>query len=155
MSRKLLITALFATLSATADISVPDSTGTDIPASTAQEAAPYIQLGKDIMQAVKELTDTLNTVNDTASADAAAPAVSQLTHSMRELQAKAESMPATDAGVETYVSQALNVPEAQSIISHFVQAIIRISMANAYNSEALVNALEPLMGALPQPQSRN
>lgn len=150
MSRHLLITAIMATLPTLADISLPGGSSSNIPASTVQEAEPYIQLGKDIIQAVKELTEILNGVKDTATADAAAPAVHKLTLRMRELQAQAEAMPATDAGVEALVSRSLNVAEAQNTISSFMQVIIRISMANAYNSEALITALEPLMGAMPQ-----
>ena len=149
--KRLLFTALVAASPlAMADISL----GTAAPANAAApaistEAQTYIDMAQEVIAAVRNLTTVLETVQDTASADAAAAQIRALTASMQELQARAEAMPRPSAAVEQQVRSCINVQEIQQLASSFMSSFIRIGMNNAYGSQALLDSLGPVMNTMP------
>lgn len=137
---------------ALADISLGTTTPTFPKAAATPAAEEYVQMANEVMAAVKELTTILEGVKDQASADAAAPQVSNMTMRMIELQKKAEAMPRPGIEVENQVRASMNVAEVQQTVSSFLESFIRIGMSNGYGSQALMNALGPVMNAMPGSQ---
>lgn len=149
-----LLTALLTMTAplALADISLGSTTPTFPKAAATPAAEEYVQMANDVLAAVKELTSILEGVKDQASADAAAPQVSSLTARMIELQKKAEAMPRPGIEVENQVRAGMNVAEVQQTVSSFLESFIRIGMSNGYGSQSLLNALGPVMTAMPGSQ---
>lgn len=148
--KRLLITALVAASPlAMADISHGTPAPAEVSASISEEARPYIDMAQEVLAAVKNLTTILETVQDTASADAAAAQVRSLTDAMQGIQARAEAMPRPSAAVEQQVRSSINVQEVQQVVSSFMGSFIRIGMNNAYGSQALLDSLGPVMNAIP------
>lgn len=137
---------------ALADISLGTTTPTFPKATATPAAEEYVQMANEVMAAVKELTTILEGVKDQASADAAAPQVSNMTMRMIELQKKAEAMPRPGIEVENQVRASMNVADVQETVGAFLNAFIRIGMSNGYGSQALLNALGPMMNAMPGSQ---
>lgn len=135
---------------AMADISL----GANSPAAVAAapSATEYVKTAHDVLSVVKELTVILEGVKDQASADAAAAQVGSITARMVELQKKAEAMPRPSAEVESLVRNGINVAEVQQVVSSFMNSFIRIGMNGAYGSQALLNALGPVVNAMPGSQ---
>lgn len=135
---------------AMADISL----GANAPAAeaAAPSATEYVKTAHDVISVVKELTVILEGVKDQASADAAAAQVGSITARMVELQKKAEAMPRPSAEVESMVRNGINVAEVQQVVSSFMNSFIRIGMNGAYGSQALLNALGPVVNAMPGSQ---
>lgn len=135
---------------AMADISL----GTTAPAAVAAvpSSTEYTKAANDVLSVVKELTSILEGVKDQASADAAAAQVSSITARMVELQKKAESMPRPSAEIESMVRNGINVAEVQQVVSSFMDSFIRIGVNGAYGSQALLNALGPVVNAMPGSQ---
>ncbi len=122
-------------------------TGGGIPAteSIAPSTGEYTRLAQDVLAVTRELTAVLASVQDTGSADAAAVRVKELTPRLHALQAKSESMPRPGAAVEAAVRSEINIQEVQQIAHNFVNALIQIGMNNAYGSQALMDAMQPLL----------
>lgn len=135
---------------AMADISL----GANAPAAVAAvpSATEYVKTAHDVLSVVKELTVILEGVKDQASADAAAAQVGSITARMVELQKKSEAMPRPSAEVESMVRNGINVAEVQQVVSSFMNSFIRIGMNGAYGSQALLNALGPVVNAMPGSQ---
>ncbi len=135
---------------AMADISL----GANAPAAVAAapSATEYVKTAHDVLSVVKELTVILEGVKDQASADAAAAQVGSITARMVELQKKAEAMPRPSVEVESMVRNGINVAEVQQVVSSFMNSFIRIGMNGAYGSQALLNALGPVVNAVPGSQ---
>lgn len=135
---------------AMADISL----GTTAPAAVAAvpSSTEYTKAANDVLSVVKELTSILEGVKEQASADAAAAQVSSITARMVELQKKAESMPRPSAEIESMVRNGINVAEVQQVVSSFMDSFIRIGVNGAYGSQALLNALGPVVNAMPGSQ---
>lgn len=148
--KKLLIISLLAAPMVFADISLG---GNPLPPAAGQnttvDASEYVSMAQDVINSVKELTGILTGVKDTATADAAAPQVNAMATRMLELQKKSESMPRPSAEVELQVRNSINMQEVQQVVSGFLGAIITLGMNNCYGSEALLNALAPIMNAMP------
>lgn len=152
--KALFLTALMtvATPLALADISLGTNAPAPAEATESPAAAEYVQTANEVVAVVKELTTILEGVKDQASADAAAEKVGRITLRMIELQKKAEAMPRPGAEVEAQVRSSINVAEVQQTVSSFLESFIRIGMNNAYGSQALLNALGPVMNAMPAGQ---
>lgn len=145
---------LTALLTVAAPLAMADiSLGSGTPAPVVSPAATeYAQTANEVLSIVKELTGILAGVKDQASADAAAEQVSSITQRMLELQRKAEAMPRPGAEVEAQVRGSMNMAEVQQTVSSFLESFIRIGMNNAYGSQALLNALGPVMNSMPAGQ---
>ena len=148
--KHLLFTALVAASPlAMADISLGTAAQANTAATISTEAQTYIDMAQEVLTAVRNLTTVLETVQDTASADAAAAQIRTLTVSMQEIQARAEAMPRPSAAVEQQVRSCINVQEVQQLASSFMSSFIRIGMNNAYGSQALLDSLGPVMNTMP------
>lgn len=136
---------------ALADINLGSPAAPEVKAERAAEndAQQYLDMAHEVMQAVKELTALLQNVQDQASADAAAAQINSVTTRMIELQQKAEAMPTPSAAVELQVRNSMNLAEVQKTAGDFINSFIRIGMNNAYGSQALINALGPVVNAMP------
>lgn len=148
--KRLLFTALVAASPlAMADISLGTPAPGNEAATISAEAQPYLDMAQEVITAVRNLTTVLETVKDTASADAAATQVRSLTVAMQQLQARAEAMPRPSAAVEQQVRSRINVQEIQQLANSFMSSFIRIGMNNAYGSQALLDSLGPVMNSMP------
>ena len=144
--RTLILTALFAL----APLSMADiSYGNQATAPAAEE---YAKLANDVISVIKNLTQVLESVKDQASADTAAPQVRNTTAKLLELQRKTEDMPRPTNEIEQLVRSNINLPEVQHIVNNFLVTLIQIAMNNAYGSQALLDALGPVMNSIPNTQ---
>lgn len=135
---------------AMADISLGTSAAdAAIAESQAAEAKPYVELAQEVNNAVAELTAILQSVQDQASADASAPQIRSLTARMIELQNKAEAMPRPSTAVEFQVRNSLDLAKVEQTVKDFINSFIRIGMNNAYGSQPLIDALAPIVNAMP------
>lgn len=148
MKNYLLTAAIAAMPLAMADISMGTGSAPEPPEVPSAELQEQIDLAKAVIQSFKDLTTTLNGITDQASADAAAAQVSSQIQRMQELQRKAESAPQPTASIEAQMQQHINVQEVRQTVNTFMEAIIRLGMNSAYGSEALMQALSPLMNPL-------
>lgn len=147
--KKLLLISLFAAPVAFADISLG---GTPLPPGAltgTADATEYVSMAHEVLNCLKELTGILNSVKDTASADAAAPKVTEVAARLQALQTKSESMPRPSSEVEAQVRSSVNPQEVQQIAGDFLGAVITIAMSNGYGSSSLITALTPIMNAMP------
>ncbi len=151
--KAILTTALALSIPAVqADISMGSGVPISIPAEqpkAPQDAEEYLSIAKEVLEIVKELTGVLAGVKDTASADAAAPQITPLTTKLISLQKKSEAMPRPGSEVEQLVRANINVQEVQQVVGSFLESFIRIGTNNGYGSEALLNALSPVLNAMP------
>ncbi|MBO5684166.1 MAG: hypothetical protein J6R92_04395 [Akkermansia sp.] len=144
--RTLILTVLFALAPLSmADISYGNK-------ATAPAAEEYAKLANDVISVIKNLTQVLESVKDQASADTAAPQVRDTTAKLLELQRKTEDMPRPTNEIEQLVRSNINLPEVQHIVNNFLVTLIQIAMNNAYGSQALLDALGPVMNSIPNTQ---
>ncbi len=151
--KAILFTTLLTTPLVQADISLGNGTpvvpAADAAAPVSQNAQAYIDINREIIALFKALADALSGVTDQASADAAAPKIQELTTRMEALQSRTDTLPPPNAATEQQVKAEVNVQEVQQLVSAFLQSFIRIGMNNGYNSQPLLDALAPVMNALP------
>lgn len=149
--KAIIYTALtLATPLALADISLGTPAADAAIAETkAAEAKPYVDMAQEVMNAVVELTGLLQGVKDQASADAAAPQIRNVATRMIELQNKAEAMPRPNAAVEFQVRSSMDIAKVEQTVKDFINAFIRIGMNNGYGSQPLMEALAPVVNAMP------
>lgn len=136
---------LLTTMIALSPLAVADIT-TGSPAPATQE---YTQLAQEVVAVVTKLTDVLESVKDKASADAAAPQIQSITTRMLELQHQAENMPRPSNEVEQLVRSNIDIQHVQQVVARFLNAFIELAMNSAYGSDALLNALGPVMSSMP------
>ena len=142
MKRIILATLISATPLVQADISLGTPKG-----SVSQPAAQeYVNVAQEMLQSAKDLTALLKGISDQASADAAAPQVASQVARVTAVQKKAEAMPKPGTQVELLVKNSMNMQEVQ-LAKDFLNAIIQIGMNNGYGSQALLDALSPVIGA--------
>ena len=147
--KKLLLISLFAAPVAFADISLGGTPQPPAAQSAPADATEYVTMAHEVLGCLKELTGILAGVKDTATADAAAPQISEVAARLQALQTKSESMPRPSTEVEVQVRSSINPQEVQQVAGNFLSAVISIGMSNAYGSEALIDALAPIMNAMP------
>ena len=143
MKRIILATLISVTPLVQADISLGTPKG-----SVSQPAAQeYVNVAQEMLQSAKDLTALLKGISDQASADAAAPQVASQVARVTAVQKKAEAMPKPGTQVELLVKNSMNMQEVQQLAKDFLNAIIQIGMNNGYGSQALLDALSPVIGA--------
>lgn len=147
--KKILLLSLLAAPLAMADISLGTPQQPEAGQTASVDAAEYVAMAQEVIASLNELTATLTSVHDKATADAAAVKVNEQATRMMALQAKAESLPLPTPEVEMQVRSSINVQEVQKTVHEFMGAIIKLGMSNAYGSEELLNALGPIMNAIP------
>lgn len=147
--KNILLVSLLAAPMVLADISLGGTPLQPSSQSAGADAQEYITMAREVLNCVNELTGILTGVSNKETADAAAPKVDGITTRLLTLQAKSEGMPMPTPEVEMQVRSSMNVQEVQKTVSDFLGAVIKLGMSNAYGSDALMNALGPIMNAMP------
>lgn len=116
-------------------------------APTAEATTPEAQHAafvKDIIANVNKLTETLKGITDTATADAAAPKVTELVARNKELMQASKNLPqlAPDAAA---AQRALFAAQAKPAMAELRTAMAAVLDKECYGSEALLQALAPFV----------
>lgn len=106
-----------------------------------EQARQHLQLTRNILEVLRELTGTLDSVKDQTTADAAAVKVQEIAVRMQELQMEADSYPALSKEQEKLVKSAINEQEVQDTVHNFLVSIVQIAQANCYESLPMNQAL--------------
>lgn len=106
-----------------------------------EQARQHLQLTRNILEVLRELTGTLDSVKDQTTADAAAVKVHEIAVKMHELQTQADSYPALSKEQEKLVKSAINEQEVQETVHNFLVSIVQIAQANCYDSPSMNQAL--------------
>lgn len=106
-----------------------------------EQARQHLQLTRNILDVLRELTGTLDSVKDQTTADAAAVKVQEIAVRMQELQMEADSYPALSKEQEKLVKSAINEQEVQDTVHNFLVSIVQIAQANCYESLPMNQAL--------------
>lgn len=94
---------------------------------------------------IREATALLQGMQDTASADAAVPALQALAERMRQLQKDAAGFVPPSAAEEAAFKAATNVAEIKKTVNAFLNALETVIQADCYHSPALLEELPKLM----------
>lgn len=116
-------------------------------APTAAATTPEAQHAafvKDLIANVNKLTETLQGITDTATADAAAPKVTELVARNKELMQASKNLPqlAPDAAA---AQRALFAAQAKPAMAELRTAMAAVLDKECYGSEALLQALAPFV----------
>lgn len=118
---------------------MPTASHAATPADETEEA--YLQIGRDTVALIKELTAVVNTVKDRESADAAVPKVEEISAELQKLRERAEALPAPDSEHEAFFRDKINSAEVRAAVQNFMFAMLNLAQTDAYGSEDLINAL--------------
>lgn len=118
---------------------MPTASHAATPAGETEEA--YLQIGRDTVALIKELTEVVNTVKDRESADAAVPKVVEISAELQKLRERAEALPAPDSEDEAFFRDKINSAEVRDAVQNFMFSMLNLAQTNAYGSEDLINAL--------------
>lgn len=119
-----------------------DAPTTPAPAvEMSEQAQQHLQLTRNILEVLRELTGTLESVKDQTTADAAAAKVQEIATRMQELQMQADSYPALSKEQEKLVKSAINEQEVQETVHNFLVSFVQIAQANCYESLPMNEAL--------------
>ena len=143
MKTTAILTAALLSLPLTAQ-----ETATVSPAPTAEmteQAQSHIQLSRNILLVLKELTGTLETVKDQTTADAAAVKVQEIATKMQALQNQADTIPALSKEQEALVKACINEQEVHETVHHFLISVVEMAQANCYESEPMSHALAQVL----------
>lgn len=97
----------------------------------------------EMLTTLDDLSTALEGVTDKASADAAAPKVAELGANVQALQVKSEQMGEPTPELQQEILKRYSKPLEESV-GKFLQASMKVGMANFYGSEALSKAFESL-----------
>lgn len=116
-------------------------------APTAEATTPEAQHAafvKDLIANVNKLTETLKGITDTATADAAAPKVTELVARNKELMQASKNLPqlAPDAAA---AQRALFATQAKPAMAELRTTVAAVLAKECYGSEALLQALAPFV----------
>lgn len=106
-----------------------------------EQAKSHLQLSLNILQVLRELTGTLETVKDQTTADAAAVKVQEIALRMQQLQQQADSYPTLNREQEALVKAGINEQEVQSTVHDFLVSVVQMAQVNCYESESMSSAL--------------
>ncbi len=136
-----LIAALLSTPLIAQDAAVAPTTTPAPAVEMTEQAQQHLQLTRNILEVLRELTGTLDSVKDRNTADAAAVKVQEIATRMQELQMQADSYPALSKEQEKLVKSAINEQEVQETVHNFLVSIVQIAQANCYESLPMNQAL--------------
>lgn len=106
----------------------------------------YVNISRDIMLVLQNLTQTLGSVTDKASADLAAPKVTQIAGQLHQLQAAADAVPAPAEDLEKALKLSLREEDVKAAVHNFLVTVIQVAQVNCYDSEAMLTALADVLG---------
>ena len=106
--------------------------------------AQHAAFVKDLIANVNKLTETLKGITDTATADAAAPKVTELVARNKELMQASKNLPqlAPDAAA---AQRALFAAQAKPAMAELRTAMAAVLDKECYGSETLLQALAPFV----------
>lgn len=119
-----------------------ETPSTQPPAQTAE--AQHEAFTKELLANVKEMTETLKSVTDTATADAAAPKAKELVQRNRDLMHGSKNLPQLTPDAAA-AQRALFAAQAQPAMAALRAEVSRVLNAECYNSNALLQALAPMI----------
>lgn len=106
--------------------------------------AQHTAYTEGIIANVKEMTETLKGVTDTATADAAAPKARELVKRNRDLVQRSKSLPLLSPAT-TAERRMLFVVQAKPLMADLRAEVARVLGNQCYNSDAMLQALAPLI----------
>lgn len=112
--------------------------------ATKEEAETLL---KGMMTSLGDLAKVLETVTDKASADAAAPKVVELSAKVKELQLSSEKMGEPSQEVQQELMEQYS-KQLEETVGKFMQASMKVGMANFYGSESLTKAFQNMSAAM-------
>ena len=118
------------------------------PAAPAAEAATpeaqHTAFVKELIANVNSLTETLKGINDTATADAAAPKVTELVAHNKELMQASKNLPQLTPDAAA-AQRALFAQQAKPAMEGLRAALTAVVTKECYGSDALLQALAPII----------
>lgn len=115
---------------------------TPLPAAEmTEQAKSHLQLSRNILMVLRELTGTLESVKDQTTADAAAVKVQEIAVRMQQLQQQADSFPSLSKDQEALVKANINEQEVQNTVHNFLVSVVQMAQVNCYDSESMSRAL--------------
>ncbi len=122
---------------------------TQSPAAPTEELTEqtrnHVEVSKNILLVLRELTTTLETVQNKTTADEAAGKVLEIAARMQELQNQAENIPALTREQEELVRANINEKEVQETVHNFLVSVVQMAQVNCYESEAMSKALTAVL----------
>lgn len=106
-----------------------------------EQAKKHLQLSRNILLVLRELTGTLESVKDQTTADAAAVKVQEIAVRMQQLQQQADSFPSLSKDQEALVKANINEQEVQNTVHNFLVSVVQMAQVNCYDSESMSTAL--------------
>lgn len=106
----------------------------------------YLEISRGILQTLRELTVTLDAVQDKSAADASAQRVLDIADRMQKLQAKADTIPVLTPEQEAEVKANINEQEVRETVHNFLVSVVQMAQVNCYESSALNDALALMLG---------
>ncbi len=106
-----------------------------------EQAQQHLQLSRNILLVLRELTGTLESVKDQTTADAAAAKVQEIAARMQQLQQQADSFPSLSKDQEALVKANINEQEVQNTVHNFLVSVVQMAQMNCYDSESMSKAL--------------
>ena len=135
-------TALFAA----AVLCSPLALAQDAPAPAATAVTMDAEAAmSEMVNLLEEFVTILEGINDKASADAAAEKLVNLGTKLQALQEQAENMPEADEATQMRIMNTY-LPRLMGALGRLEAAGQKLEANNAYDSEALLNALNGLNG---------
>ena len=118
------------------------------PAAPAAEAATpeaqHAAFVKELIANVNNLTETLKGINDTTTADAAAPKVAELVARNKELMQASKNLPQLTPDAAA-AQRALFSQQAKPAMAELRTALVAVVTKECYGSDALLQALAPII----------
>lgn len=112
-----------------------------VAADTVGTEADYIRIGQETVALLNDLTATLDSVNDKATADAAIPRVQEISSRLQTLQAQAQELPKPAPEHAALFREQMNTTEVREAVQKFMASLLRLAQTDAYGSEELISAL--------------
>lgn len=110
-----------------------------------EQAKKHLQLSRNILLVLRELTGTLESVKDQTTADAAAVKVQEIAVRMQQLQQQADSFPSLSKDQEALVKANINEQEVQNTVHNFLVSVVQMAQMNCYDSESMSRALSMVL----------
>ena len=124
------------------------ATPAETPAAPAAETATpeeqHAAFVKELIANVNNLTETLKGINDTATADAAAPKVADLVAHNKELMQASKNLPELTPDAAA-AQRALFAQQAKPAMAELRAALTAVVDKECYGSDALLQALAPFI----------
>lgn len=119
--------------------------------ATGIAASPYLHISQQYIKVLQALSDSLSTVQDTATADAAAPTVANLHTQLRSIKEQESKLPPPTNAVQQYLQTELSAKQTKTLCRSSVSKalqLICIQQPACYGSQALQKELQAVLDTL-------